>query len=357
MTRLPSRRRMRGVTLIEMMVALVLGLIVAGAAMSVFLANKRTYVAAESIGRLQSNARVAFELMARDLREATANACGTDLAGAANVVNNPTSRWYTDYGTGIVGYGGATAFGDAAFGTGEGQRVAGTAAVELTSTAPDLVTVKSHTPASAQILLNTVDHGLAKGDIAVICDAQHAAIFQVTNVQAGASPALVHNTGTGNPGNCSQGLGEPIICSPPTGTSYRFGCAYGGTDATIDCSLDENKWSAYVARLQALRWYVGCNGRADCASAAGRSLYRSRLDTSGAAPVVKQDEIAEGVTGMSLAYLVDGEDAYAAPGAVADWRQVVAVEVSLELTSSELVDGSQVQRRLSHVVALRSRAP
>src|SRR3546814_18606785 len=122
---------MRGVTLIEMMVALVLGLIVAGAAMSVFLANKRTYVAAESIGRLQSNARVAFELMARDLREATANACGTDLAGAANVVNNPTSRWSTDYGHGIVGYGGAKALSDAACGTGDGKRRAAPAAVEV----------------------------------------------------------------------------------------------------------------------------------------------------------------------------------------------------------------------------------
>lgn len=357
MTRLAPRAAMRGVTLVEMMVALVLGLLVAGAAMSVFLANKQTYIASESIGKLQANARVAFELMARDLREATANACGTDLSGAANVLNSPLSRWYTDYGTGIVGYDGATAFGDAAFGTAEAQRVAGTDAVEIKSTSPGLVTVKNHNPASAQILLNTTAHGLAVGDIAVICDAQHAAIFQVTNVQAGASPALVHNTGTGNPGNCSKGLGIPVICSPPTGTSYRFGCAYGGSDATIDCSLDENKWAAYVARLQALRWYVGCNGRADCADAAGRSLYRSRLDTSGATPVVEHDEIAEGVTGLSLAYLVDGEDAYVAPAAVSDWRQVVAVEVGLDLTSQDLVDGSPVQRRLTHVVALRSRAP
>jgi len=356
-TRLAPRAGMRGVTLVEMMVALVLGLLVAGAAMSVFLANKQTYIAAESIGKLQANARVAFELMARDLREATANACGTNLSAAANVVNNPTSRWYTDFGNGIAGYDGATPFADAAFGTAEGKRVAGTDAVEIKSTAPEMVAVRNHNPTSAQILLNTPDHDLVAGDIAVICDAQHAAIFQVTNVQAGASPSLVHNTGTGTPGNCSQGLGVPVICSPPTGTSYRFGCAFGGSDATIDCTLDENKWAAYVARLQALRWYVGCNGRADCANAAGRSLYRSRLDTSAGKPVVEQDEIAEGVTGLSLAYLVDGEDAYVAPSAVSDWRQVVAVEVALELTSQHLVDGTPVQRELTHVVALRSRAP
>lgn len=357
MRRLASPGRMRGVTLVEMMVALVLGLIVAGAAMSVFLANKQTYVAAESIGRLQANARVAFELMARDLREATANACGTDLSSAANVLNSPLSRWYTDFGTGVLGYDGATAFGDAAFGTAEAQRVAGTDAIELKSTAPHHTVVKNHVPASAQILLNNTDHGLVAGDIAVICDAQHAAIFQVTNVQGGASPALVHNSGAGTPGNCSQGLGSPVICTPPTGTSYRFGCAFGGTDATIDCTLDENKWSAHVAALQALRWYVGCNGRADCASAGGRSLYRSRLDTSSGAPVVEQDEIAEGVTDLSLAYLVDGGDAYVAPSAISDWRQVVGVEVALELTSQDLVDGTPVQRELTHVVALRSRAP
>ena len=61
-----SAARQLGLSLVELMVALVLGLLVVGAAIGVFLSNRQTYTATESLGRVQENARVAFELMARD---------------------------------------------------------------------------------------------------------------------------------------------------------------------------------------------------------------------------------------------------------------------------------------------------
>ena len=354
--RLRDRASMAGVTLVELMVALVLGLLVAGAAMSVFVANKKTYIAAENIGRLQETSRVAFELMARDIRELGVNGCGANLAQAANVLGTPAAAWYTDFAGGLRGYDAGTAFADAGFGTAEGQRVAGTAAIHLLSADPAQATIQVHEPASARFGLNTANHGLAVGDIAVACDPQHAAIFQVTNASPGVNANIVHQTGSGTPGNCSKGLGSPVACTP-TGTSYRFGCAFGGTDASLDCSLDENRWTAYIASLRALRWYVGCNGRTGCNVPAGRSLYRSRLANDGGTLVVRNDEIAEGVTGMALRYLVDGGAGYVAASAVADWREVVAVSVELDLASRDLVDGQRVERTLGHVVALRSRAP
>lgn len=350
------RASMAGVTLVELMVALLLGLLVAGAAMSVFIANKKTYVAAENLGRLQESSRVAFELMARDIRELGVNACGSDLSQAANVLNTPTAAWYTDFANGIRGYDGATAFADAGFGTAEGDRVAGTDALQLLSVDATSATIQAHVPASARFGLNTVDHGLEIGDIAVACDPQHAAIFQVTNAQPGTNANIVHQTGTGTPGNCSSGLGSPVSCTPP-GTAYRFGCAFGGTVAGIDCALEENRWSAFIASLRALRWYVGCNGRAACDVPAGRSLYRSRLANDGGTLAVHDDEIAEGVTGMSLRYLVTGGTGYVTASAVTDWGDVVAVAVALDLESNDLVDGQRLERTLEHVVALRGRAP
>lgn len=351
-----GRTSMAGVTLVELMVALLLGLLVAGAAMSVFIANKKTYVAAENLGRLQETSRVAFELMARDVRELGVNACGSDLSQAANVLNTPAATWYTDFAGGIRGYGASTAFADAGFGTAEGQRVAGTDALQLLSADATQATIQAHVPASARFGLNTVDHGLEVGDIAVACDPQHAAIFQVTNAAPGVNANIVHQTGTGTPGNCSNGLGSPVTCTT-TGTAYRFGCAFGGTVAAIDCSLEENRWSAFIASLRALRWYVGCNGRASCDEPAGRSLYRSRLANDAGTLAVRDDEIAEGVTGMTLRYLVDGGAGYVAASAVPNWNDVVAVAVELDLASRDLVDGQRVERTLEHVVALRGRAP
>lgn len=64
-----------GLSLIELMIAMVLALIVMGAAFAVFMSNQATFRASEGLGRIQENARVAFELMARDIRAAGGSAC------------------------------------------------------------------------------------------------------------------------------------------------------------------------------------------------------------------------------------------------------------------------------------------
>src|SRR5690606_22126939 len=71
--------RMAGLSLVELMIALALGLVVSGAAIGVFLANQQTYRSTESIGRIQESARVAFELMAREVREAAGRSEERDL--------------------------------------------------------------------------------------------------------------------------------------------------------------------------------------------------------------------------------------------------------------------------------------
>lgn len=67
--------RSAGFGLIELMIAMVLGLLVLGAALAVFLSNQNTYRANEGLNRMQESARVAFELMSRDIRAAGGSAC------------------------------------------------------------------------------------------------------------------------------------------------------------------------------------------------------------------------------------------------------------------------------------------
>lgn len=66
----PSRSDAAGFSLIELMVALVLGLLVAGAALAILQSNQATYRSNEGLNRVQENARIAFELMSRDIRSA-----------------------------------------------------------------------------------------------------------------------------------------------------------------------------------------------------------------------------------------------------------------------------------------------
>ena len=81
---------MRGFSLVELMIALLIGLIVVGSAGSIYMANRRAYAATEVLGRVQESSRVAFELMARDIREADARA---NLIVGRVGVGDPRSRW------------------------------------------------------------------------------------------------------------------------------------------------------------------------------------------------------------------------------------------------------------------------
>lgn len=69
--------RNQGFGLIELMVALTLGLLVMGAAFAVFQSNQSTFRANEGVNRIQETARVAFELMSRDIRAAGGSACSS----------------------------------------------------------------------------------------------------------------------------------------------------------------------------------------------------------------------------------------------------------------------------------------
>lgn len=336
-----------GFSLIELMIAMVLGLIVSGAAVALFFSNSRTYASTESLGRIQENARTAYELMARDVRESAGNICGAAMTNVANVVNDQATNWYADFNGGVRGYEGGTEMLGLAFGSERAQRVAGTDAIDLSSVFSDGVTIEEHQPTSAQFKTNTVNHGLNDGDIAMACDANHAAIFQVTNAQPGTNVTVVHNSGTGTPGNCTKGLGLPVVCpGSPNGTSYEFGCAFGGTDLTRNCTDPANRWTAILAKLRASRWYIGNDGNGR------RSLFQMvRVGTTDRAI-----EVADGVNDMQLTYLVRGGTDYIGAGAVTDWTQVVAVRITLDLVGEALGANTQpLVRDFDHTVTIRNR--
>ncbi len=340
----------RGVTLIELMVALVLGLIVSGAALALFSTNKQTYIASESLARIQEAERTAFELMARDVREGGGNACekGLDVANIVNPVAGSVP-WYADFGGGVRGYGGATAFAGAPFGTGMQNRVSGTDAIELKSTVSSgIVILNQPGGPSADIKLNTVANGFADGDIVMACNFDHAAVFQIEQVNGG-GVNVVHNTGNSqNPGNCSKGLGFPAVCTT-NGTYYDYGSNPPGM----------------LAKLRATRWYIGYNSRTTGMGQPSRSLYQSSVVNTAGTLTIINNEITQGVRDMQLSYLLLGANTYvdaASPTiTAADWLsdKVVAVKIDLTLEGDDRIatSGAALQRHLEHTVAIRNRAP
>lgn len=326
-------RAARGVTLIELMVALVLGLVVAGAAMAVFLVNRQTYLATENLGRLQENARTAFELMAQDIRAAGMIPCSNEISTTAQSLNNvvASTEWWTAHGTGatpaqqwestsFIGY--ANADGDA---------------LQLIAAIPPAVvpTVVTDAPASGtlpvDLKVNSVD-GIDAGDLLLVCDygasspkrSPQGALFQATS----AAGTTINISETGSPGNAAGGV-----------SMFKF-------DAP-----QEPQPNGVVSKLRPTRWYIGDNTRG------GKSLFRSRLVNDAGTLSIAEDEIVANADDMDLAYLISGGSSYVAAAAVpaASWSKVVAVRIQLHMTGVDRVDGAKVERTLEHVVAVRNR--
>ena len=96
-----SRKRQRGVTLIEIMIALAVGLILTGGIILVFSSTRQSNRVHEAISRMQETGRMALEIISRDVRMADFWGCSADIT---NVVNNLDSAGsgYIDFGTGGI---------------------------------------------------------------------------------------------------------------------------------------------------------------------------------------------------------------------------------------------------------------
>ena len=72
----PSRHQ-RGLTLVELMIAMLLGLFLLGGLLQIFISSKQTYRMQEGLSRLQENGRFAIDFMARDIRLAGYKGCSS----------------------------------------------------------------------------------------------------------------------------------------------------------------------------------------------------------------------------------------------------------------------------------------
>jgi type IV pilus assembly protein PilW len=333
------KRLQRGFTLIEIMVSMVLGLVLVGGATGLILANRQSYRTNEALSQVQESARTAFELLARDVREAGISGC--DSSGRmANVLDTDdgTAWWQTWFG--VAGYEGGEVSPAVAISTTVAERVAGTDSVVLQGIQGTGLSVENHDPVSANFKINATTTDFVDNDVLIVCDFDHAVMVQATNYNS-SNVTVVHNTGEGvaTPGNCSKGLGYPTVCET-NGNPYVFGP------------------NSQVARLAAVAWYVGNNGRA---AEGGRSLYRRRM---GAGAAILTEEVVAGVTDMQLSYREQGVDTFREANNVGDWTTVNAVMITLtvqsadqRVTSDNNVNAGRIERRFTNIVTLRNRVP
>jgi type IV pilus assembly protein PilW len=266
-------RRQHGLSLIELMIAVVIGLILIGGLIQVYLSSKQSYNAQEQLARMQESGRFAMDLITRDLRRA--GYTGGDVVALNSYDGSVPPPVPPAHDCGSTNEWGRMI----------GWRVSG---------------------------LNNANTGYACAtgylggtDILAIRYAGFDIIDPaVTPLQADA--VYVRTT-----------------LSPPVGRVFT-----GDTDATNQLPLDAgtpDHLLAVVRPLVSNAYYVGDSGRT-CNGQPIPALHQVRLHPQTGAPVA--EEIAPGVEQLQVRYLLN--NTYVDADAVGnDWPEVSAVRVWL----------------------------
>jgi type IV pilus assembly protein PilW len=323
-----AQETQRGVTLVELMVALLLGLVITGGVIQVFAANRATYAFTEGLSRLQENGRFALDTLSYRVRHAGYFGCLWGIP-VTNNLNGPTA-FTANFGQGLRGL--------EANGTGVGATF--TAGAENPANS---ATAGDWSPALPAGLVNNVIPG---SDVIVVRNASslaHALITPFTNVNSVFASAAVADYQVGEiaiVSDCQKASVFQVTAVAASGGGIRLDHAAAGTpgNATAAWSTDQVYGNgAELLRAETWVYYVGSPGAGE-----PPALFQRRLVANGATTTaaLAPEELVDSVDTMQVLYGVDAAldgavDAYVTANAVANWDQVVTIRVSLVMRSPD----------------------
>lgn len=333
-----SPARVAGVSLVELMIAMVIGLVVMLAVIQVFAASRSAYQLSEGLARVQENSRFAMDSLQRELRMAGHFGCVNDQAHGLQTPASLNSTLATthpalDFSRSIQGYEatdtgpgktltlpatpatGGTAYSPALptqYAAALTNRVNGSDIVALRYLMPEGVPVSLIAGTPAKPIFNfeasrlaVLQSGVNKPGLFGVADCLSATVFQASAVDNG---------------------GSVTFDTAPNNTSV-FSSLYTTGQASL-------------YRAESVVFYVGYD-----ATSKQSQLYRVRFtaEPGGALAAQAPEALVEGVENMQLLYGQDRQLDATAPTGFID-RQGTALDVEASLT-----DKAQAWRRVGAV--------
>ena len=320
--------RQAGLTLIELMVSLVLGLVLMAGVIQLFAANKTSYQLTGQISAMQENARYAMSRLERDIRMAGYTGCtGRDQDGLViNIEFTATTRFTPD--NGVEGW--------EANGTNYGNYsvIAYNAAVSDASSS-GWTTAGATTP-----VLDSSTNAVSSSDVIRLWHVDGDGVLvdvSGSTVSAGSTPPYA--------------AADTMMLTDCTNADIVHVCSLTGNDASLNCATNgslnllNSDGAAHAFKLAGWVYYIGKRGNT---ATNPPSLFRREISANGVAGTAQ--ELVEGVEALQLQYGEDTDtvpdgvaDAYVNANQVTDWNNVVSVRVHLLMQSANdnVVDGSQ----------------
>lgn len=334
------KRPMQGVTLIEMMISLTIGMIIIAGIGYVYWGTKQSFRSQEALSRMQEGARMAFEIMGRDIRMAGFTGCPRNTAASGDInILVAGNAWDKNLiGQPLIGYektsGAWSAFPAGVTGV-VGNVVGGDALTVLHSDNRKEYIVSTHDTVNTRFTLPS-NHDIEQGEILVAAkpDCSRIAVFQNTktctiNSSGSCGHAIIEHTATSpcSTGNSRKGLGSPVATCPD------------GTPDSFDAG-------SRLYRMSAVTYYIRMTNPT-APDVSQPALYRQVLGSDGTVPDNNPEELIEGVQDMQLLYgedtspdaNIDKIDVYRTADNVVDWTRVLGIRISLLMVSSSNEQG------------------
>ena len=290
--------KQRGVTLVELMIAMIIGLLVIGGVVQIFISSQQAYRTQESMSRVQESGRIALEILSQDIRQAGfRGGCGLGVE-VNNLLDSSDANYDSQLhsvGAGIEGWNNIA--GD--FAAQMQNYVAGTDVFLIRHGATlSGVTASGNTPAHASNINLTTDSTVPQGQIVIVADPEACDIFQ--------------NTSNLNANNLNKSGGNVA----PGNTNDNFSKSYG----------DDMRIMLFSSDI----YYIATSN----ANPQVNSLWRIDNSRPNIPLNDRRQELVDGIHDMQIEYGITTNgnrnvDQYVTADNVADWDDVLAVRVHL----------------------------
>lgn len=343
--RLHACNKQYGLSLIELMVALVISSLILLGLVQIFSSTRTTYQVDEGLARLQENGRFAMDFLVRDIRMAGNMGClgkiptSKQQQNVWNYLISPGSGF--DLTRGIIGFEMPGTAPGASYSLPlqypPALTTATTPALDTTlipsaAMGSDVVAVRFMDGVSTPLVPNAsgkyhdsaqvfagAPNNLSQNQVVMVTNCKQVAIFKITNTPSGGSPVNVAHSSAGN------------IC-PNWGT--------GG------CKGYDNAFGAgsQIAGLRSVVFFVS----AGASNPNSPALFRQDIAT----PMPAAVELVEGIENMQVLYGVDTDndfpkhnaDSYVTADQIPlnpetglpDWTRVVSVRLGLLVSTSNV---------------------
>lgn len=296
-----SSNSQRGLTIVELMVGLALGLFLLGGVLQIYLSSNQTYRSTEALSRMQENARFAMDFLQADIREAGyKGACGRGqpLKNHLDTSSADYDPALFDIGDGILGWEAA----DGGYPLSDYRAGTDTILLKHGATWSGL-TASGNTPINASTINLTAASGIEQGAIILISDANGCELFQKSNAANGST---LTKAGGGTPGNAQPG--------------EDFSNHYKG--------------DIEISTFQSALYYVS---QPDVGLP---SLHRVTYNTGTASTYPDETALVEGISDLQICFGIDNNndasvDTYLKANAVGNWKDVIAARVTVVAISPQ----------------------